>query len=481
MQWVEDVCDAVEVEDGGEEVYRHAYNVCRIIDPRVCLAKLLVLPLQQHNDSGTDTATQANNDPTSKQSQSTTRTKKATLHLLLILAHQISDGLTCYTWLTHFLHILNTPTPQILSSLSSLIHPAQIQPKLPPPQEALYPAIPGSRARQRWFWALTRVLRHVAKPLPPTFPNPLFRERRLDTAPALPEKFAGLFSYQGPGLPPMRCGTVAVSLSLGSSQRLMALCRKAHVSIGAGCFALAGLAMMEIHESRYPEIPDELRPAFAASFPLNPRAFFADPPQPDSCMLAFSEGIVMPFLPSRLPVEGRFGVVARHANRGLRVYQKRLKVRKGGAEEMDVSLDKHSPGRLLAMGYVAQIERVEAKLPPQKRTGERLNPQGDLRPKVGEYGATCGVSSVGSLAAFFRRGQYDLEDLGERDFAADFRQVKMGVRARENEFLIGSSTSAEGIISFGVSYDANAISEDAANMWAEKMSGLLEKGDGSRL
>ena len=50
----------------------------------------------------------------------------------------------------------------------------------------------------------------------------------------------------------------------------------------------------------------------------------------------------------------------------------------------------------------------------------------------------------------------------------------MAVRARDNEFLIGSSTDWRGIVSFGVSYDGNAISEEAAERWADKIRGLLE-------
>ena len=186
----------------------------------------------------------------------------------------------------------------------------------------------------------------------------------------------------------------------------------------------------------------------------------------------------MPFLPSSLPVEGRFKLVAKHANRELRVYQKRLK----GKEGVVAGLDKHSPGRLLATGYVAQIERVEAKLPLERRSPSYQNPQGSLAPSAGGM-ATCGVSSIGPLATFFKRGTYDLSNLEAegKDFAADFRDVKIGVRARDDEFLVGSSTSAEGIVGFGVSYDLNAISEEAAELWKATIEGLLEKGEGAKL
>jgi hypothetical protein len=74
-----------------------------------------------------------------------------------------------------------------------------------------------------------------------------------------------------------------------------------------------------------------------------------------------------------------------------------------------------------------------------------------------------------------------LKNLGDKDFAADFRDVNIGVRARENEFLVGSSTSAEGIIGFGVSYDLNAISAEAAEMWKETMEGMLEVREVAKL
>lgn len=159
-------------------------------------------------------------------------------------------------------------------------------------------------------------------------------------------------------------------------------------------------------------------------------------------------------------------------------YQKRLTNKSGDANG---SLDKHSPRRLLATGYLAQIERVDSKLPTERRAAALVDPQGSLTPMVGKYGATCGVSSVGSIASFFKRGTHDLESIAGKDFTADFRNVMIGVRARDNEFLVGSSTNAEGIVGFGVSYDMNAISQDAADMWARKISGLLEKDTGSKL
>ncbi|CAO2656849.1 Nn.00g056520.m01.CDS01 [Neocucurbitaria sp. VM-36] len=447
--WVEESYEEVDEKD----LFHHALNVGRIIEPGRCMSKMHVLPLKTRADGTFE------------------------LRFLIIMGHQISDGLSAYSWFSHLIRIFNTPAQDIEAQISASISQERIKQILPSAQEDLYPPIAGNRARQRWFWAIIRVLRHVKKPLPSTFANPLRREQRLEKAVAFEPKYAELFDYSEAARPPMNGGHVTASLSSAASQRLIQLCRSVNVSIGAGCFALAGLSMMEIHESRYPNVPPAARPAFTASFPLNPRAFFAKPPTADSCMLAFSEGIVMPFLPSSLPVEGRFKLVAKHANRELRVYQKRLKGKKG--EGLMAGLDKHSPGRLLATGYLAQIERVHSKLPVERRTD--INPQGALAPSIEQFGATCGVSSVGSVAAFFKRGTYDLSHVDEKDLVADFLDLRMGVRARDDEFLVGSSTNAEGIVGFGVSYDMNAISEEAAMTWKGKIEGLLEKGVGAKL
>jgi hypothetical protein len=447
--WIEDAYD--EVDD--KALYHHSYNVTRIIEPAKCLSKLHVLPLRQLSDGTYE------------------------LRFLIVIAHQISDGLSAYNWFSHFIRILNQPSQEILADIESLRKPDQIRAVLPAAQEDLYPPIAGNKARQRWFWALIRVLRHVKKGgLPPTFENPLRREHRLKEPLPLEPRFDRIFDYSPSTRPPMSCGHVTASLSPAASAHMISLCRSASVSIGAGCFALAGLAMMSMHEKRSPSTN---HPPFTASFPLNPRAFLVNPPPADSCMLAFSEGIVMPFLSSDLPVEGRFKLVAKHANRELKVYQKRLKG-KGNTGTAGI-LDKGSPGRLLAAGYIAQIERVEAKIPPEHRSPYFQNPQGSLAPSTAGYGATCGVSSIGPLAAFFKRGTYDLQNLDEKGFSADFRDVNIGVRARENEFLVGSSTSAEGIVGFGVSYDLNAISAEAAEMWRETIEGLLEVREVAKL
>ena len=438
------------VDDGSideRDVHYHALNTSRIIQPSTSLSKLHILPLVPQLD-GTHS-----------------------LRLLIVLAHQIADGLSAYTWFSDFISTLNLPISSIEENIATSIHEDRIREKLPPAQESLYPKVSGNTARQRWFWAIMRVLRHVQRTMPPTFANPLFRAERLDSAIALPATYAPIFDYsQDKGKkPPMSSGHVSAILSRSASERMISLCRASKISIGAGCFALAGLAMMDIHARLTDSSSSTHNLSFGASFPLNPRAFFTPQPDTDSCMLSFSEGIVMPYLPDSIPVERRFTFVARHANRELRVYQKRL--RQGDDEGVGM-FDRYSPARLLATGYVAQMERVDDKLPVEKRTG--FSPQGGLKARVGRYGATCGVSSVGSLAGYFKKGEYDVLKLGDRDFAADYRGLRMGVRARENEFLIGSSSDEDGIIGFGVSYDECAISREAAEEWARTIEGLLE-------
>ncbi|USP76987.1 uncharacterized protein yc1106_04261 [Curvularia clavata] len=440
--WVEDAYE--EVSD--EEMYHHAYNVTRIIVPEKFLSKVHVLPVRRLSD-GT-----------------------FALRFLITIAHQISDALSTYNWFSHFHRILNQPSTEILADIEALRKADKMKAILPRAQEDLYPPVTGNRARQRWFWALIRVLRHVHKGLPPTFTNPLRREQRLKEPLALEPKFSKIFDYSAATRPPMSCGHIPATLSASASARLISLCRSAQVSIGAGCFAFAGLAMMALQETLHPS-PEQ--PAFTASFPLNPRPFFTNPPPADSCMLAFSDGIVMPFLSSDLPIERRFKLIAKHANRGLRVYQKRLKDK--GTTGPAAVLDKYSPGRLLATGYIAQIERIQAKLPAELRfSSSYSNPQGALPPMSQEFGATCGVSSTGPLAAFFERGPYNVHELGDGDFVAEFRDVMVGVRARENEFLVGASTSIEGIVRFAASYDLSAISEERAVMWKKMIEGLLE-------
>ena len=178
--------------------------------------------------------------------------------------------------------------------------------------------------------------------------------------------------------------------------RLANLCREAGTSVGAGVFALVGLVMMELYESLHPNVPLDKREHFIASFPLNPRPFFNYTGPPDSCMLAFSDGIAMPFLPSYLPLEGRLKLLSRAAHRQLKQFQKRKQA----------AVDAHSPLRTVATNYIIAVEMLERKLPERYKQG--LNPQGAYPPNFSAGLATCGVSSVG-LVRDCAPGKYDLD------------------------------------------------------------------------
>lgn len=446
--------DIVWIEDFYEEIdhlkiHHHALNAGRIVEPEKCLSKFHVLPMTRLPGGDYE------------------------LRFLIVMAHQIGDGMSAYNWFGHFVKILNLPEQDLERQIDVSRQEEEIKSRLPPAQEDLYPRVKGTKARERWFWAIIRVLRHIRKTTPRSFDNPLKQGKRLEAAVSFPPTFDKIFDYADASKPPMNAGHVVARLSLQASKRVVNLCRSIRISIGAGCFALVGLAMMALHEKQYPNIPDEKRLPFVASFPLNPRAFFGLNAPADSCMLAFSEGIVMPFLPSSLPIEGRFKLTASHANRELRMYQKRAK---GNVEGAQGPFNPHDPARLLANAYLGAIERSDSKLPEDMRFG--VQPQGDLRPPAFQYGATCGVSSIGSTVQWLAPGKYNLGTVGNgeenKDFVADFRDLKQGVRARENEFLVGSSSDAEGRICFGVSYDESVISADMAMRWKDVIETLLE-------
>lgn len=461
--WIEDSYSADEVDV--RKLHDHALNVGRVIEPDVCMSKLHVLPVRRLADGTLE------------------------LSFLVIMAHQISDGLSAYSWFTDLIRLLNLPDAALGEEIRSALQPSVLSTRLPPAQETLYPRVKGSRARQRWIWAILRVLRHVQHTLPETFKNPLYRPRGpLEKPLPLSPTYNKLFAYEGASMPPLSTAHIAATLSPSASAKMQSLCRQAHLSIGAGCFALAGLAMMDLQASLHPTPPSSPSTSLpmTASFPLNPRSFFTPTPAADSCMLAFSDGIVMGSTPSHLPLEKRFRLAARTANRELKQYQKRGRLTSLNTQnkgEGAAALDKHAPMRLLATGYLASLERVADKLPPHLRGSLGFQgPQGSLAARSGPR-ATCGVSSVGSLAGYFRAGEYSLREVeeGRKDFCVDYRGLRMGVRAREGEFLVGSSTGADGRVGFGVSYDASAIDPGMAEVWAGRITGLLEEGGRARL
>lgn len=57
----------------------------------------------------------------------------------------------------------------------------------------------------------------------------------------------------------------------------------------------------------------------------------------------------------------------------------------------------------------------------------------------------------------------------------DYRNARIGVRARDNEFLVGCTGEPQGM-AFGVSFDGNVIDDQKVfGMWKVIMEGLLEE------
>lgn len=451
-----------------DEFHIHAQNAGRALDETRSLSKLFVFP-------------------TTKSSK-----QRMTLRLLLVMGHQITDGLTNAVWMSHFLSLFNTSSSKLRASISNLLTTSSLKSRLPLPQEDLYPRIPGNTARRRWFWLLTLVLRHIKKPQPSCFPNPLRRSTPLTNAIAPQPLYPSLLNYDR--TPPLNSASASVRISLASTQRLHRLCRAANCSIGAGCFVLVALSMMDMHESQFPAIPLSARLPFIGSFPINPRPFFNHHSEPNSLMLSFSDGVVLPFLPSSLGLEGRIKLLVRSAHRQLFRYQKKSflptttvpgTTNTDGKVRVVASLTT-SPARMIATNYIAAVERTEAKLPPEARSG--LNPQGELGVRPNPGLATCGVSSVGRFSDELRAGRFDvgdeaggggLEGEEEKDrgvFVADLRELKQNVRAREGEFLVGIGGDDQGVWA-NVSYDASTMDEALVQKWRERMVTLLEEDD----
>jgi len=431
------------------DFWLHCQNTPRVVDPKIALAKMFVLPPEPR----------ANSKSTS------------TLRFLTVGAHHIWDGLTTYVWMRDFVHHLNRTPQQLKERLQTLLEPDEVKSRLPLPQEALYPPLPGSRARQRWFWLLTRILRHVRTPLLAGFENPLQRRNSLPPTPLYPA-YAKALDYSR--LPPLNTITCPVAIKQHPTRHLHRLCRGVKASIGAGCFALSALVMMEMYEQLQPNTPLEERKPFASGFPLNPRAFFNHHVDPDSCMLAFCDGIILPFLPPSLPLDGRLRLLIRQAHRQLAAYQKRTRPAEAQAELQYMS--SRGAGRVLANQYIASVERADQQLPEALRTG--VNPQGAYAMKPNLSRQTCGVSSVGNRSSVIHSTMYDIQDearMAEQEgFVADFRAIHAAVRAREGEFLVGIGGSDEGLWA-DVSIDASSTDMRLVELWKERMESVLDE------
>lgn len=388
--------------------------------------------------------------------------------------HQISDGLTNYTWLSHFLRLLNSPIHLLEIQIKSLLDPRIRIGKFPAPQEDLYTPVSGTRARQRWYWAILRVMRHTRRPLPPCFQNPLRREQPLTSAEAMQPLYPKVLNYSKK--PPLNTFTVEAHIPSHLARKLTRLCRQAQASIGAGSFTLTAMVMMAIYEQQQPDVSSNERLPFIGGFPVNPRPFFSHHLDPDSLMLAFSDGVVLPFLPSHLDFGKRFRLLVRQAHRQLRRFQKRQTI----SSDPETSMTSANVVAQTYLGSFDRLQKTSLALSPEVRAsliGDLPNPQGNLPARANPTLMTCGISSVGKSG--WHRGIYDLDapltTEGEDAFVADYATSKQNVRARDGEFLVGVWGESDGRISANVSADGNVIDLELVKQWKQLMETILEQ------
>jgi hypothetical protein len=428
---------------GISEFYNHLINTSRAIDPRKALSRLYVLPMQRQCNG----------------------IYKA--QFIMVKAHQICDGLTVFRWLNSFIDLLNLSNEK-LDTLAEELCSTDLLLRLPPAQEALYPPVRGSTARQRWHWAISRVLRHTKRPLPACFQHPLRHGSPSKEAVSMPSTYSKVIDYSR--TPPLNTYSIQATLGPSTTQKLARLCSEAKISIGAGSFTLVGMSMMYFYEQNQPNIPLNQRLPFTGSFPINPRPFLSQNTTggEESLMLAFSDGITLPFLPSHLPIEGRFKLLGRLAHKQLSQYQKRRRT-----PQEFVGLGSRNPNQLIPALYLGSVERLEAKTHSQ--TG--INPQGAYPASKATMLATCGVSSVGDRRNLIRSGRYDVHrKLEKGEVVCDYRDNQTCVRVREGEFLVGASGDGE-MMRFEASCDGCAIDMERVGRWVQWIETALD-GEG---
>lgn len=431
------------------QFFLHAINTNRTIDSNTSLSRIYVLPFRRDSRDVLH------------------------LHFLTVFAHQIADGLTTYRWTSHFGRILNMSNAKIEAALKTLLHnpESNLPPRLPPSQESLYPQRSPSLARQRWHWLITRILRHVRIPPPPGFQNPLRRAKPLVKAIPPQPIYNKLLDYSV--TPPLNAGQLTAYIHGPTFHKLRALCKKAHISVGSGLFTIVGMVMMAIEEALHPDIALQDRLPFIGSFPVNPRPFLSrnTTGQEDSCMLAFSDGVTLPFLSSDLDFVGRFKLLGRLAHKQLRQYQKRPR-----SVSEEVHLGSRSPSQLLPALYCSTLERQDSRFPDSQKAG--ITVQGSYPARASASLATCGVSSVGDVSPMFDLPRADPTTVilsGKRDLVAEFKGNTGCVRSRDGEFLVGAIGDLQKEhVKFDVSYDASAMDEEKVGQWKELIESILD-------
>ena len=480
--------------------YHHMLNSGRVIDPLKSLSRLFVLPIDASGQT-------------------------RQLRLVFVMGHQIADGMSLFRAMAHFTSLMNLSVARLHHRLDLL---CSRTPKLHliPAQESLYPRPPGSLARQRWFWAICRIIRHTRRVTQPAFANPLQRIEPLMSSPRFnTPAYPDVLSYNY--FPPVETRILSFNLSTAASRNIQRHCSDIGVTVGAGLFALTAISMMIFHERRRPPDPNNTAQplSFVGGFPLNIRPFLTMDTTgiEDSLVLGFSDGISLPHLPISLPLIPRFRILARLAHRQLRQYQKRKPapssasspVSQSDSTTQTTAINSQSPHLLIPLLYLSTLERFNLRLPPDRQV-PWLNIQGAYPAAVSATGATCGISSVGDrqaklFAALLAQttededGDSAVKDTSQTTVpetlaspesqpptppshhpspptpspspAFRYKSLTSVVRARDNEFLIGTGGSKDSL-GFGVSYDANAIDPVLAAEWVEVVKNMFEEGEG---
>ena len=170
-----------------EQFYPHVMNSSRAIQESDSLSRLYVLPAEPI-------------------SAGTTK-----LRLIVVMAHQIVDGISSFRWGNDFSERFNYNMKELRGQIERLVEDQDaLLGRLPPSQEALYPAVLGSKARQRWFWVLSRILRHVRTPLPAGFVNPLRRHTPRPQALSPSPLYSPLLDYNK--VPPLNSAPIFANI-----------------------------------------------------------------------------------------------------------------------------------------------------------------------------------------------------------------------------------------------------------------------------
>jgi hypothetical protein len=508
-----------------EPIIRALSNSRRLIQERKSLSKLFVF-FDEHREEEDDGYGNDDDDTP----------VVVTARLALVSAHCTTDGVTTSSnWVPDLLHLLNAPGTAMLEDLFLKNASAKMmRARLPPAQEDLYLPVRGSAARQRWFWAIARVMGWCRRGTPTGFVNPLkwkggvTREQMLHRI-WLSTDQAQYFAPWGESdfgegqrvtrEPTTSTGRTMAQLSPEATKELVAIARSVGATVGAACFALIALSMMDLSmemfggANAYDHGLRNVQP-WVGSFPINARPYIRFPAHasPDSCMLAFSDGLALPFLPPAAgSVEQRLRLLCASATRQLRkVKESKIDAGDSAAESKEDARKRRVAAQLtMAWNYIDTVDRIEQRLPEERWTVGNMAAVAEALtgkpPKPRK--ATCGVSSLGNLEKVLdgelflrkrpkgeetengvpvntspRNGKSSsrsgngaapkIATAAEPPIDAHFREIRLGVRAREGEFLV-LCWGLGGRLHFEASYDAGQIDEVHAERWRLCMERML--------